>query len=356
MADSAPEDRTEARDYFRDVIALSPMATGGNLPYRQLCCEFGADRTCSEMVLADKLVRGGERPLLRHHDSEHHFGVQLCGKKADALAEAAQIAVAAGARFIDLNFGCPIDLIVRHGAGAALLKRPRKLAELVSAVRAAVTVPLSVKIRSGFTQKKINAIEVAGLIEAAGADAIGVHGRTRAQRYKRSADWALIAAVADAVDLPVLGNGDVLTTWDLEARRRQTGLGSFLIARGALIKPWIFRELKEGRAIEYTAPMRWQLMRRFYDLAAAYFGDDARGLQRVQRFFLWHLKFWHRYRHYTEDDFLAARPSPLMQLRAAPVSGTDDDRLLASADETDHQLIWQRVRAGDFPGPRHGHS
>ena len=263
MADSASEDRAEARDYFRDVIALSPMATGGNLPYRQLCCEFGADRTCSEMILADKLVRGGERPLLRHHESENHFGVQLCGKKAGALAEAAQIAVAAGARFIDLNFGCPIDLIVRRGAGAALLKRPRKLAELVSAVRAAVTVPLSVKIRSGFTQKKINATEVASLVAAAGADAIGVHGRTRAQRYKRSADWVLIAAVADAVDLPVLGNGDLWTTWDLEERRRQTGLSSFLIARGALIKPWNFRELKEGRAMEYTAPKRWQLMLRF---------------------------------------------------------------------------------------------
>ncbi len=140
---------------------MAPMAVGGNLPYRRLCREYGADLTCSEMVLADKLVKGGEGPLLRSHPSEDTFGVQLCGKHADTLAEAARLAVDRGARFIDLNFGCPIDLVVQRGAGAALLKKPRKLAELVAAVRDAVTVPLSVKIRTGYSEDRQNAAEVA---------------------------------------------------------------------------------------------------------------------------------------------------------------------------------------------------
>jgi tRNA-dihydrouridine synthase 3 len=348
-SDTAPDDRNAARAFFRGVIALSPMAIGGNLPYRRLCREFGADHTCSEMIFATKLLRGGEKPLLRHHASEAHFGVQLCGKDPAKLSDAAQIAVAAGARCVDLNFGCPIDVVVRRGAGAALLKRPRKLAELVTAVRDAIAVPLSVKIRSGYSEKKINAVEVALLAEAAGADAVGVHGRTRAQRYKRSADWGIVDAVADALTIPVLGNGDILTPWDLALRRQQTGVASFLIARGALIKPWIFTELAQGRAIQYTPPMRWRMMRRYYDHATEYLGDDLRGQQRVERFLLWHLQFWHRYRHYSEDDFQAVQPASLMQAREKRVTGTPDEVLLASADDADHTEIWRRVLTRDYP-------
>lgn len=339
-----------AQDFFRDVVAMAPMAQGGNLPYRRLCREFGAQLTCSEMVLADKLVKGGEKPLMRHHPSEDAFGIQLCGKRAEALAEGGRIAVDRGARFVDLNFGCPIDLIVRRGSGAALMKKPRKLAELVGAVRAAVDVPLSVKIRSGWAEGRINAVEVAELVEAEGADAVVVHGRTRAQRYKRSADWSVIAAVADAVSIPVIGNGDILTPWDLERRRAETPVGSFLVGRGCLIKPWLFKELISGEAWNPTLEERWAVMRRYLDFALEHFGDDEKGSSRAHRFVIWHLHFWHRWRAFDHAAFSAHLPDSLIQKRAEPLVTDDpEERLLASADEADHEIIWQRLVKGEFP-------
>jgi tRNA-dihydrouridine synthase 3 len=325
------------------------MAMGGNLPYRRLCREFGAVRTCSEMVLADKFVKGGERPLVRHHPSEDDFGVQLAGKRPEVMAEAARLAVAGGARFIDLNFGCPIDPVVKRGAGAALLKRPGKLAEIVAAVRAAVDVPLSAKLRLGYSEKKLNVVDLAVRAQDAGADALGIHGRTRNQRYRLSARWELIDAVARTVCIPVLGNGDLLTPWDLKRRRTETPVTSFLVARGALIKPWIFKELATGQAYYPTLAERWSVLRRYCDLALEHFGDDAKGTERARRFFLWHWKFWHRFRPWTEADFTAQYPESLIQVRNPQVTGEPDLVLLASAEEADHQLIWNRVLDRDYP-------
>ena len=328
---------------------MAPMATGGNLPYRRLCRRFGAVRTCSEMVLAHKLVKGGERPLIRHHESETDFGVQLAGKHPAVMAEAAGIAVEAGARFIDLNFGCPIDLIVRRGSGAALLKRPGKLAQVVAAVREAVDVPLSAKLRLGYSEAKLNVVDLALRAQEAGADAVAVHGRTRNQRYRLNARWDLIDEVVRTVDIPVLGNGDLLTPWDLDRRRRETKIRSFLVARGALIKPWIFKELAEGRPWYPTLPERWAVLRDYCELALEHFGDDEKGTGRARQFFLWHWKFWHRYRPWTEDDFHAHAPDSLIQARNPRVTGEADAVLLGSEDEADHARIWERVLAGDCP-------
>ncbi len=342
-------DRKEARDFFRDVVVMAPMATGGNLPYRRLCREFGAVRTCSEMVMAHKLVKGGERPLLRHHESETDFGVQLAGKREEIMAEAAVIALEHGAKFIDLNFGCPIDLVVRYGSGAALLKRPGKLGAIVAAVRAAVDVPLSVKIRLGYTKDKINCVKIAGLIEEAGADAVTVHGRTRAQRYRSSARWEPIDEVAQAVDIPVIGNGDLLTPWDLRRRRSETSVSSFLVARGALIKPWIFKELADDAPWDPAMPERWAVLRQYVDFGREHFGDDEKGLGRVRRFFLWHWDFWHRHRPLTEEQFLQQHPDSLLQARVDDVEGGGDLALFASKDPADHELIWRRVLDRDYP-------
>jgi tRNA-dihydrouridine synthase 3 len=337
-------------DLFRDVLALSPMAMGGNLPYRRLCRSFGAQLTCSEMILAHKLVAGGEKPLLRHHPEEDAFGVQLAGKHAEAMAEAARMAADAGARFIDLNFGCPIDLIVKRGSGAALLQRPAKLAEIVKAVRAAVPLPLSVKLRLGYSEDRLNVVDLARRCQEAGADALGIHGRTRAQRYRHSARWELIDEAAAAVAIPVLGNGDILTPWDLVRRREQTCVRSFLVARGALVKPWIFRELLTGEPWYPTPAERWAIMRRFVDLACEHFGDDAKGLGRVERFFLWHCGFWHRYHPWTHADFLALGDESLLQARTPQAEGEQDTLLLASAGQDDHHRLWRRVLDRDYPG------
>jgi tRNA-dihydrouridine synthase 3 len=340
-------DRSE---FFRDIIAMAPMAMGGNLPYRRLCREFGAVRTCSEMVLADKLLKGGERPLLRSHSDEEDFGIQLTGKRPEVMAEAAVMAVEFGARFIDLNFGCPIDVIVRRGSGAALLKRPGKLGEIIAAVRAAVDVPLSVKLRLGYTAQKRNCVSLAQIAQDKGADAVSIHGRTRAQRYRMSADWTLIDEAAGALTIPVIGNGDILTPWDLERRRRETRVSSFLVARGALIKPWIFRELLSGTPETITSAERWSIMRRYLDFALEHFGDDEKGTERAQRFFLWHLKFWHRYYPWSHEEFQGQYPDSLLQARNPQVESGPDEQLLASPDEADHELIWRRVLDRDFPG------
>ncbi len=340
---SEPNSNKNNQDFFRNNVVLAPMAKGGNLPYRRLCREFGAVRTCSEMILAYKLVKGGEKPLLRFHESETDFGVQLAGKKPAIMAEAAKIAVESGAKFIDLNFGCPIDLIVRYGSGAALLKKPGKLAENVAAVREAVSVPLSVKIRLGYTQEKINCVKIAGLAEAAGADGIAVHGRTRAQRYRLSADWGPIEEVAQAVNIPVIGNGDLLTPWDLQRRRNETSVSSFLVARGALVKPWIFREMADGAAWDISVEERWSVLRKFFEFACEYFGDDEKGLRRVHQFFIWHCDFWHRYRPWTESDFQNQLPDSLIQAREFDMVGCDDLALLSSSDSADYEKIWERV-------------
>ncbi len=342
-------DRKEAQDFFRNVVVMAPMATGGSLPYRRLCREFGAVRTCSEMVMAHKLVKGGERPLIRSHESETDFGVQLAGKREEIMAEAAVIAVEHGAKFIDINFGCPIDLIVRYGSGAAMLKRPGKLGSVVSAVREAVDVPLSVKIRLGYANEKINCVKIAGIIEDSGADAVTVHGRTRAQRYRLSARWEYIEEVAQAVSIPVIGNGDLLTPWDLRRRREETSVRSFLVARGALIKPWIFKEFADDAPWNPNMIERWEVLRKFVEFGQEHFGDDEKGMKRVRRFFLWHWDFWNRYRPLTEAQYLAQYPDSLLQARGDDVEDGGDLALFASRDAADHEVIWQRVLDRDYP-------
>jgi tRNA-dihydrouridine synthase 3 len=344
-------DRSEAQALFRNVIGLAAIATGGNLPYRRLCRQFGADLTCSEMIVADKLVRRSrsELTLLRHHPSETAFGIQLCGKEPAVMAEAACIAAQQGCHYIDLNFSCPIELIVRRGAGAALLKRPAKLGRIVEAVRAAVQLPLSVKIRTGWSEQRPNAVLVAGVAAAAGADAITVHGRARNQHFRRSADWGLIARVAESVQVPVIGNGDILTPWDRRCHLEGTAISSVLVARGALIKPWIFQELKTDLPICLSVAERWLVMRRYWEFATEHFGDDQLGQQRVKRFFFWHLKFWHRYRHHTEEDFHAAQPASLIQTRAGRCLLAGDEALLAQDDPAAYEGIWQRVLDRDYP-------
>ena len=337
---------------FRDITALAPMAMGGNLPYRRLCRAYGAQLSCSEMVLAHKLVKGSraEEPLMRRHESETVFGIQIAGSKEAVMSDAARIAADRGCDYLDLNFGCPIDLIVRRGSGAALLKKPSKLVSIVAAVREAIDLPLLVKIRLGWSEEKIIAPELAVRIAEAGADAISVHGRTREQRYRRDADWDLIDRTARAVDIPVLGNGDILTVWDRDARLAQAAVSGVVIARGALIKPWIFKELAEGGPWYPTVAERWAVMRRYFDFACDYFGDDEKGLVRVQRFLLWHLGFWHRYRPFTRDDWEAVRPASLIQQRTSDATGDPEERLLRSDDADDHLRIWQRLLDRDHPG------
>jgi tRNA-dihydrouridine synthase 3 len=289
---------TQRTTIFDGATMLAPLTKGGNLPFRRLCVELGARLTVSEMAVARDVVKGKrqEMALLRRAPEEPCFGIQLADRNPPQLAEATRIAVERGADFVDLNLGCPIDLFCRRGLGAALLRKAGKVGALVAAMREAVDVPVTIKMRLGYEDDKPRFMEVARAAIDNGVDAITLHGRSRSQRYRRAADWTRIAELVEAVDVPVIGNGDILTWQDAEYRLREAGCAGLMIARGALIKPWVFREIEEKRDYLLSPTDRLDILRRYRSLALAHFRDDERGRRNVRGFLDWHLDFLSRYR------------------------------------------------------------
>jgi tRNA-dihydrouridine synthase 3 len=271
---------------FQDSVVMAPMTKGGNLPYRRLCSELGATVTMGEMALAKQLLRGSrsEYALIRRAPDERCFGVQLAGTNPEDLAAAATIAESRGASFIDLNCGCPIDDMTRRGIGAALLQKPERIRRLLDAMVRAVKIPVTVKIRLGWNDETLNHVEVAKAAVEAGVQAIFVHGRTRQQRYRRNASWERIGEVAAAVTVPVVGNGDILFPHHAREFRAVAGCAGVMIARAALIKPWIFRETARNEDEDPTPQERLALYARYVELAREHFGQDERGNRRVREF------------------------------------------------------------------------
>jgi tRNA-dihydrouridine synthase 3 len=337
------------RSPFEDAVVLAPLTVGGNLPFRRLCSELGADVTVGEMAVVRKLLKGSsaEFALLKSHPDERFFGVQLADNKAETLVEGARLAESRGARFVDLNCGCPIDQITRRGLGASLLRKPARLGRLVAAMKAAVQVPVTVKLRAGWHEDKVNVYEVARACEEGGADAIAIHGRTREQRYSKAADWDLIGRVAAERGVPVVGNGDILTSYEARERRARTGVRSVMLGRGALIKPWLFREIKDGRTWLPTPQERFAVLWRFVELMREHFGADERGVRRAMRFLPWHLNFFCRYVPLPEAEHaVAAREHPLLQSRLqAPPPGSALERLLGDARPETHQKLAEELLA-----------
>lgn len=237
--------------FRRTPLALAPMAAISDLPFRRLCLELGADWAPTELLSAEGLWRQQKKTLtyLRHDErAEQPFVVQIFGHRPEIMAEAARAAVDLGAGVIDLNMGCPAAKVVKSGSGAALMKDPDAAARIVEAVRAAVpdAVPVTVKFRSGWDQDSLNAVPFAQKMASAGAAALAVHARTRAQAYSGRADWSVIAAVKAAVDIPVIGNGDVTCCEDMRRMMAETGCDGVMIGRGAMGNPWVFRECRGG--------------------------------------------------------------------------------------------------------------
>jgi tRNA-dihydrouridine synthase 3 len=328
---------------FAGKLWLAPLTFGGNLPFRRLCVELGAEITVGEMAVVRNLLRGrrGEFALLRSHPDEPFFGVQLADKKPDSLAEGARLAESRGARFVDLNCGCPIDQITRRGLGASLLRKPGRLARLVTAMVQAVKVPVTVKIRTGWSEAKQNVSDLARACEEAGASALTIHGRTREQRYSKAADWDTIGRVAAERGIPVVGNGDILTPYEARDRMRQAGVDSVMLARGALIKPWLFREIREGKTWLPTADERFGIVWRFVELLRDHFLDDERGRVRALGFLPWHLNFFCRYRPLPEELFgEQARAHPLLQSRLPRGEAASAlDALLTDSRKETHEAL-----------------
>src|SRR5881409_3479356 len=219
------------------------MAGVTNAPFRLVARECGAGRLTSEEIDARALVRDNARTvaLTAYLPEERPLAMQLLGEDPDVLAEAARRLEAAGADGIDLNMGCPVAKIVAKGQGAALMRDPLGAAVIVRTMRKAISVRFTVKIRGGWDERSVNAVEIARIAEGEGADAITVHPRTRSQQYTGVAPWEIIASVVDAVAIPVVGNGDVRSRADAAAMVAATGCAAVMIGRGALGAPWIFR-------------------------------------------------------------------------------------------------------------------
>ncbi|MEO6872293.1 MAG: tRNA dihydrouridine synthase DusB [Chthoniobacterales bacterium] len=265
-------------------LYLAPMAGVSDMIFRQLCKERGADVLVTEFVSAEGVFRRNERTrgyLGFDPAIERPIGVQLFGGNAEHMAEAArQVVNWVQPDFIDLNFGCPVNKVVAKNGGSALLKDCATLGKVVDAVvRAVAPLPVTAKIRTGWDNNSINAVEVARQVESLGVQALAIHGRTRAQGYSGAADWEVIAQVAEAVAIPVIGNGDLFTAADVAKRKRETGIAGAMIGRAAMSSPWIFSRTKHFLATGEILPPpepaeKWALIQRHCELAVAECGVE----------------------------------------------------------------------------------
>lgn len=292
---------------LRGKTYLAPLTTVGNLPFRRVCKRLGADVTCGEMALAGNLLQGqnSEWALLRRHRSEDLFGVQLAGSNVDTLTRAAELVSSeCVVDFVELNAGCPIDVVFNKGGGCSLMKRRPKFRRMVWAMSHVLPVPLGVKVRTGVAQNCRNANEVIEDVAAMGAGWITVHGRSRKQRYSKNADWEYLSQVcapaARRARIPLLGNGDVYH-WSDAVRYfpggedADAGFTSVMVARGALIKPWLFTEIREQRDWDIRSGERLELYQEFARYGLEHWGSDARGVETTRRFLLEWLSFLYRY-------------------------------------------------------------
>lgn len=284
---------------LENSYVLGPMVGVTDLPFRLLCKEQGAGLLCMEMVSAKGIFYNNKNTesLLQIHPEEVPVSLQFFGSDPKIVSEMAKRVEERPFSILDINMGCPVPKVVRNGEGSALMKNPKLVYELVSATVKAIKKPVTVKIRKGFDDEYINAVEIAKIIEEAGAAAVAVHGRTREQYYSGKADWEIIRQVKEAVSIPVIGNGDVTSGEKAIAMREQTGCDGVMIARGAQGNPWIFSELLEyertGRLPDRPDVEEIkQTMLRHARLQIEYKGDFT-GIREMRKHVAWYTKGLH---------------------------------------------------------------
>lgn len=284
---------------FRDKLYLAPLTTCGNLPFRRICKRLGADITCGEMAICTNLLQGqsSEWALLKRHHTEDFFGVQLEGAFPDTMTKCAELLnQTIDVDFVDINVGCPIDLVYQKGAGCGLMHRLTKLEQIARGMVYVLDVPVTAKLRTGVHEKINIAHKILPHLRDCGLSLITLHGRSREQRYSKLADWDYIDYCAQVVKpMPFFGNGDILSFEDANRAKTKTAVSGVMIARGALIKPWLFTEIKEQRHWDISSQERFEVLQDYSNYALEHWGSDTQGVEKSRRFLLEWLSFLCRY-------------------------------------------------------------
>ena len=341
---------------FSNKVYVAPLTTVGNLPFRRVMKDFGADITCGEMAMSLNLCQGqaSEWALLRRHPSETEFGIQVAASQPDHMSQLAQLLEKeTSSTFVDLNCGCPIDTITSRGCGSALLMRPKKLVDVVQALCANLpSRQVTVKIRTGWDDKNPMAHKLIPMLQKMSKGriaAVMIHGRSRAQRYNKNANWDYIHETVAAQDpnyphIPVIGNGDIFSWDDWKGHLEQMDKGDegaerlcncAMIGRGALIKPWLPQEIKEQRLIDISATERLEMLKTFVNYGLEHWGSDAQGVVTTRRFLLEWLSFLHRY----VPIGLTERVQKMQQRPPHYFGRCDLETLLSSSNSND----WVRI-------------
>jgi tRNA-dihydrouridine synthase 3 len=339
---------------FQDKLYLAPLTTVGNLPFRRICKDFGADITCGEMAMARSILEGqpSEWALLRRHESENFFGVQICGNSTEELMRCTElISDTCSVDFIDLNAGCPLDAICSFGGGSGMLLKPNRIVECLRGMVGVSSVPITMKTRTGYSQEKRITSNLIPRLASCGISALTVHGRTRQQRYHKLADYEYLnecSIKCHQSSLPFFQNGDAYTFEDyyekLEAARKSCGVsddddnssvGNYpagsMIARGALIKPWLFTEIKEKRNWDISSSERLDILKKYVNYGLEHWGSDELGVEQTRRYLLEWLSFLHRYIPIGLIETLPKGVHVQMNWRPVPFCGRNElETLMAS--------------------------
>lgn len=282
----------------RVPLFLAPQAGVSESPFRRLCRAFGADVVVSEFVSSEGIRRHDARThnYLRFHDEERPIGIQIFGADPVAMADAARLVEEVyEPDFLDLNFGCPVKKVVKRNGGSGCLRDLDLVDSIIRSVKSAIEIPLTVKIRSGWSEEQRNPVEIALRCQEAGAQALTLHARSRTQMYSGTANWDEIAAVVEALDIPVIGNGDVWTGADARRMREHTSCAGIMIARGSHGAPWIFRQARAALEAKYVpadpdASERFRIVRQHARLAIEFGESEEKAMLEFRKHLGWYTK------------------------------------------------------------------
>jgi len=278
-----------------NITVLAPLAGITNLPFRHMAKQVGCGLVCSEMISSNGLVHDSKKTfqLLDTVPEEKPLSMQIFGANPSIMAEAAAAVESNGADILDINFGCSVKKIIKTGSGVALMKDPDKAEAVLTAVRKAVEIPMTIKIRSGWEASGSQAVKIAHIAESCGVDAISVHPRTANQGFSGRADWSVISKVKAQVSIPIIGNGDIVSPETAEAMLNQTGCDAVMIGRAAIGNPWIFLQLmarfRETPAPEIDLETHFDMIRKYVTASVNYFGE-THGCRMMRSRLCWFVK------------------------------------------------------------------